>query len=212
MNYGELKALAKDYLETDEDTFNANIAYFVSNAEEEVYRQVQLPDLKAIATNTTNSNDRYLSTPSDFLSPYTMAVLDADVYHPLINKDLSFMREAFPSTIVTGRPRYYAVYDDANFILGPTPDTEYTMELAYFYEPASLTTLGDSGTTWLSENAENAILFGTLIQGYIYLKGDQDVIAQYQEKFASAVADLKIIAEGRDRKDSYRQSDKRIPV
>lgn len=212
MTYTELKALVQQYLENEETSFVANIDDFTRLAEEEIYRQVQLHDLKTLATTTTNTGDRYLATPSDFLAAYSMAVKDGDEYTVLLSKDVSFMREAFPDTTATGKPRFYSLLDDKNFILGPTPDDEYEIEMNYFFEQESLVDIGDGKETWLSKNAKNAILFGVLYHGYIYMKGDQDVIKMYQDKYIQALADLKIIAEGRNRKDSYRTSDKRLPV
>ena len=213
MNYLELKNAVKTYLECDETDFNNNFDMFVELAEEDFYRQVQLPNLMQTATATFLVNDRYLPLPSDYLSPYSLAViLPSGEYRMMLSKDHSFIRETYPNPNLTGVPRFYAQFDNMTFLIGPTPDQNYPVEMNYFYIPASLTTLGDDGETWLSINGENAILFGTIIQGYIYLKGDQDVIASYKEQYAQAIASLKIIAEGRDRKDSYRTSDRRLPV
>lgn len=212
MNYGELKTAVKQYLECDETTFNTNIDTFFELAEEDIYRQVQLPDLMETATSMCFLGDRYLPLPTDFLSPYSLAVIVAGEYRMLLNKDHSFIREVYPNPDALGVPRYYAMFDDQTLLLAPTPAEAYTVEMNYFYIPPSITSGGDSMTTWLSTKAINALLFGATIQGYIYLKGDQDVIAQYREQYAQAIASLKIIAEGRDRKDSYRTSDRRIPV
>jgi hypothetical protein len=208
MNYTELKTLIGQYLECDEQTFNDNVDQFVQLCEDEIYREVQLPDLRALATANTNANSRYLAIPGDFLSPYYMAVVVAGKYYPLLSKDESFMREVYGDGS-TGQPRFFSQLDDVTFILGPTPDDVYSVEMEYFYKPESIVT---AGTTWLSSKAEGALLYGSILHGYIYLKGDQDVIAAYKDKYAQAVADLKLIAEGRDRKDSFRTSDKRLPV
>lgn len=210
MNYGTLKNLVKEYLEVDEATFNDNIAIFVRAAEEDIFRQVQLPDLMQTSTANFISGNQFLPVPSDFLSPYSLAVIVNGEYRMMLSKDHSFIREVYPGTGERGVPRFYAVYNDANFLIGPTPDDDYDVELNYFYEPPSLTSGDDSKETWLSVNAENAILFGTIIQGYIYLKGDQDVMKQYIEQYQTAIAALKILAEGRNRKDVYRNSDRRI--
>ena len=212
MNYGELKTLVQEYLECEEATFVANIDQFVKLAEEDIFRQVQLQDLMETSTATLTVGDQYLALPTDFLSIYSLAVIVSGSYQMLLSKDHSFMREVYSDTSVTGVPRFYAFFDEATLMLGPVPGSGYTVELNYFYEPASLSAGADSGTTWLSENAEQALLFGTVLQGYIYLKGDQDVIAGYQNQYQSALAALKIIAEGRNRKDSYRKSDRRIPT
>jgi len=210
MTYAELQQMLKDFLEVDETTFNSNIAQFIKGAEEDIYRQVQIPDLRKNSTTNCAVGIRYVGLPTDFLSSYSFAITDTDMYF-LENKDVNFIREAFPSTS-TGRPRYFAQWDDANFIVGPTPDDTYEVELHYYYKPASLADGASSGTTWLSENAENALLYGSLIHGYAFLKGDQDVFKQYTSLFQKAVTDLKLICEGRVPKDTYRTPDARIPV
>ena len=213
MNYGTLKTLTNQYLEVDETTFNANIGQFVRLCEEDIFRQVQLQELMETSTATLLPNDQYLALPADFLSPYSLAVIVGGEYRMLLSKDHSFMREVYANPTTTGVPRFYAMFDDETIMLGPTPDQAYQVELNYFYEPLSLTQGDDNANeTWLSKNGEQALLFGTVLQGYIYLKGDQDVIAAYQNQYQSALAALKIIAEGRNRKDSYRKSDRRIPT
>jgi hypothetical protein len=212
MNYGELKTAIQQYLEQEEDSFVANIPLFVRLAEEDIYRQVQLPDLIFNVTSECTVNEPYVATPLDYLSAYSLAVIVDGVYHFLLSKDVSFIREYWPDPTDTDVPKYFAQFDEDAFLIAPTPDEEYPLELHYFLKPASLSSGDDETTTWLSENAENTILFGTLLHGYIYLKGDQDVIAAYKAAFDKAVADLKTIAEGRTRKDQYRKSDQRIPV
>jgi len=212
MTKSELYTLLQEYLENEETSFSTNRDLFVRLAEEDIFRQVQLPDLRKNSTSTFTASSPYLGTPSDYLAPYSMAVVVSGTYTFLVSKDVSFIREAFPSPTTTGTPRFFAQFDDDSFIIGPTPASNYTVELHYFYKPESLSEMDDDDETWLSANAENALLFGALMHGYIYMKGDQDVIAGYTSQFQKAIADLKIIAEGRVKKDSYRQSDKRIPV
>ena len=212
MTKSELYALLSSYLENEEATFLSNRDMFVRLAEEDIYRQVQLLDLRKNSTATFSASSPYLAAPADFLSVYEIAVIDSGSYSYLINKEVSFMREAFPSPSTEGLPRYYSMFDDDTLIIAPTPDDNYDVELHYFYKPESLADAADGGETWLSINAENALLFGALMHGYIYMKGDQDVIKSYVEQFQKALADLKIIAEGRNRKDSYRTSDRRLPV
>lgn len=212
MNYGTLKTLVKQYLECEETTFNDNIANFVRLAEEDISRQVQLQDLMETSTANLVPHTPYLGMPVDFLSAYSLAVLVNGEWSYLLSKDHSFVRETYPGASDEGVPRFFAMFDDETMMLGPTPDEDYIIELNYYYEPASLTAGPDSGTTWISEKGENAILYGTIIQGYIYLKGDQDVMKQYSEMYANSISQLKVIAEGRNRKDSYRKSDKRMPV
>lgn len=209
MTYSELVTLLEQYLENEETTFIANIPVFVRLCEEDVYRNVQLPDLRQNSTNSVIIGDPYLRTPADYLSSYSMAVKVSGSFRYLLSKEVNFIREAYPDPTVTDVPRYFAQFDEDYFILAPTPDAEYEVELNYFYIPETLST---AGTNWLSENGENALLFGTLYHGYIYMKGDQDVANMYKEKYDKAVDDLKTIAEGRIRKDSYRMQDRKLPV
>lgn len=213
MTKAELYALLDSYLENDETSFQDNRDQFVKLAEEDIFRQVQLPELRKNSTSNFTANIPYLQTPSDFLAPYSMAVISSGTYTYLISKDVNFIREVYPNpTTDVGVPRFFSQFDDDTFIIGPTPNSNYGVELHYFYLPTSLSEMADGDETWLSINAENALLFGALLHGYIYMKGDQDVINSYKEQFQKAIADLKILAEGRNRKDSYRTSDKRLPV
>lgn len=211
MNYTELSSLLGQYLEAEEATYTANIGLFVRLAEEDIYRTVQLPVLIQNSTSFFGSDDPYMSTPTDYLSTYSMAVMVAGVHRYLQSKDVNYIREAYPDPSVSGVPRYFAQFDQENFLIAPTPDDNYPIELHYFYEPESISTSA-SGTNWLSENGENALLFGSLLHGYIYMKGDQDILVAYKGQYEKAIADLKTIAEGRVRKDSYRTSDQRLPV
>lgn len=212
MNYGELKQLVKDYLEVDETTFNNNIATFVRLAEETVYRAVQLPKLRKTTTLSTADGVRTVDTPADFLSAYSIAVISSGEYSYLSQKEPNFLSEVYPTVSGEGTPRFYAVFDEDTLVLGPTPNAVYSLELNYFYKPASLSDGADGDSTWLSENAETALLFATVIHGYIFLKGDQDVIAMYQKSLEQSVADLKIIYEGRSKKDTHRKADARLPT
>lgn len=213
MNWGELKTAVGQYLEESETSFVANLALFSRLAEEDVYRQVQLPDLIFNVTSECTVDEPYVATPTDYLAAYSLAVIEDGVYSYLLSKDVSFIREYWPDPTDTGVPKYFAQFDEDAFLIAPTPDEEYPIELHYFVKPSAISDGDDDeNTTWLSENAENALLFGTILHGYIYLKGDQDVIAMYKAQFDKAVADLKLIAEGRVRKDQYRKSDQRLPV
>lgn len=212
MTKAELYALVQSYLEATETNFVSSIDQFVQLCEEDVYRQVQLPELRQNSTTVFSTGSPYLETPNDYLSAYAMAVIVAGRYSFLTSKEVNFMREVYPNPATLGVPRWFAQFDSDSFIVAPTPDSDYTVELHYFFKPPSLTTMGDGGTTWLSEHAENALLFGTVMHGYIFLKGDQDVMAAYKMQYEKAIQDLKTIAEGRARKDSYRNIDKRIPV
>lgn len=210
MNYGTLKALAKKYLETDEASFNTYIAQFVKQAEDEIYRRIDMPEQsKTVAINYApsiatvqmpiNAGDTF----SDFRAPNYVTIVDNGEYKMLLNKDQSFLREYAGSQTGVGTPRYYTVFSNGVLMVTPTPDKNYDGEICYNAYPASITKGDDAGTTWLSENAENALLFGTVLQGYVYLKGDESVIASYKEKFEDAVATLGSLSERNDR-DSYR--------
>lgn len=213
MNKGQLREYVKSYLECDETTFNANFDMFIRLMEEDVYRKVQLPKLRKNVTSQFQIGSVYLEAPQDYLSPYSMAVIDNDgAYSFMIEKDVNFIREGYPNPAQVGLPRFFSHFDNDTFIIGPSPDDEYTVELHYFYIPTSLADMNDDGTTWLSENAENASLFGTVIQGYIYLKGDQDVIAMYKAQYDAAISDLVVIAEGRVQKDTYKEPNRRVPT
>jgi hypothetical protein len=209
MNYTELTALVKEYLEVDEATFNANIDQFVKQAEEEIYRAVQLKDLRKNSTASLVDGSQYLGLPSDYLSSYSLAVSNAGEYSYLLHKDVNFIREAYPNATTEGLPKFYAEFDDDTIILGPTPDSAYTVELHYYYRPTSIV---DANTSWVGTNAENALLFGTLLQAYIFLKGDQDVMAMYQAKYDTAIRDLTILQEGRNAKDTYRKPNRRMDI
>lgn len=212
MNKGELYSLVQTYLEATEASFVATLDTFVKLAEEDICRQVQLPELRQNSVSQFNAGSPYLEAPDDYISSYSMSVIVSGVYSLLTSKEVDWMREVYPDPSTLGVPRWFAQFDDDSFIVAPTPASAYDVELHYFYKPPSLSSMTDPDTTWLSRNAENALLFGTVYHGYIFLKGDQDVIASYKAQFDKAIMDLKTIAEGRIRKDSYRNIDKRTPV
>lgn len=209
MTYAELYALVQDYLEVDETSFNANIPVFVKLAEEEIYRKVQLKDLRKNTTLVTVAATQYVDTPTDFLASYSMSVIDDSAHTFLIHKDVNFIREAYPNSSTTGVPRFYAEFEDDTFILGPTPDDIYSLELNYLFAPTSIVT---SSTSWVGTNAQNALLYGTIYHGYIFLKGEADTIAHYKGKFDEALRDLTVLQEGRNNKDTYRKPNNRMNV
>jgi len=200
--YTTLKTAIQDYLQTTETSFVTNLPTFITQAEERILRTVQLPDFRKNVTGTLTSGDQYLAMPSDFLSQYSLAI-DNTGYEYLLFKDANFIRESFPSSTTQGVPKYYGIFDDANFIIGPTPNANFDVELHYLYKPASITT-DPSGTSWLGDNAENALLYGSLIEAYVYLKGDPDMMSLYQSKFDESLAQLKILGEGFNTTDNYR--------
>lgn len=208
MNYTELSQAIQDYTENNETTFVDNIPTFVRQTEERVYRSVMIPELRKNVTGSLTSGNKYLARPSDFLTVFSIAVIDGDGnYQYLIDKDVNFMREAYPSPTVTGLPKYYAQFDGdiiptsyGNFILGPTPDAAYAVELHYFYDPPSIV---DSGTSWLGENAEAVLLYGSLIEAYTFMKGDQDLAGTYAERYQAALMNLGML-DVRGKRDDYR--------
>jgi hypothetical protein len=207
MNYTELTQALQDYLETSETSFVSNIPTFVQQAEERIYRSVQIPELRKNATASTTAGNQYLARPSDFLSVFSIAVVDAlGNYSYLYDKDVNFIREAYPGPSTQGLPKYYAQFDgdqtgsQGNFILGPTPAAAYTVELHYYYDPPSIVA---TGTSWLGDNAEAALLYGSLIEAYTYLKGDADMLQLYTNRYNEAMLQLFGI-DLRSKRDDYR--------
>ena len=213
MNYASLCADIQDYVE---NSFSSDqLATFVQQAEQRIYNSVQLPDLRRNVTGVTTSGNKYLQAPTDFLAAYSLAVIDADDnYSYLLNKDVNFIRESYPNPTDTAIPKYYAIFgprsDDEKelaFILGPTPDDDYTVELHYFYYPESIVT---AGQTWLGDNFDSALLWGSIVEAYIFLKGEADLIATYQKRYDDAMALLMNLGNGKDRSDAYRSGQYRV--
>lgn len=208
MNYAQLVSTVQDYCEQTFATTDINV--FIQQAEQRVYNSVQLPALRRNVTGTTTIANKYLSAPTDWLATYSLAVIDAaGDYEYLLNKDVNYIREAYPSASDSGKPLYYALFDQNSFILGPTPDANYSMELHYFYYPQSIVT---AGTTWLGDNFDSVLLYGTLLEAYTYLKGEQDVISVYKQRYDEAMMMLKQLGDGKDRRDAYRSGQVRYPV
>jgi|TARA_X000001388_G_scaffold42306_1_gene29767 hypothetical protein len=201
--YATLKTAVKDYCETSETTFDTQLTTFIQEAEERILKNVELPVFRKNVTGTATTSNTYLSTPSDFLAPYSLSVISSSVYHYLLFKHVSFVRDYTPNSSTTGLPKYYALFDDTTFILAPTPDSGYTFELHYKYRPASLTAGADSGTTWLSTNAPDALFYGTLVEAATFLKTPEEV-GQYEQRFVSATAALKRLGEGYGARDEFR--------
>jgi len=208
--YTTLTQAIKDYTENTETTFANNINLFVTTTEQMILRSIQLPDFRKNVTGTLTANNPYLEVPSDFLFPYSLAV-DASSYNFLIFKDVNFIRELYPVPATTGAPKYYAIFDQSSFILGPTPNLSSTVELHYFYEPQSITVSSD-GKSWIGDNADNALLYGCLMQAYIFMKGEPDIIQQYQTQFEAALGQLKLEGDGYNRTDAYRSGQKSLKV
>lgn len=210
MNYAALSTAIQDYLETTESTFVAQIPTFVKQAEQRIYNTVQFPALRKNVTGTTTINVKYLSCPDDFLAVYSIAVITAatGAYTFLLNKDVNFIREAYPIPTSTGTPAYYALFGpqsaaptELTLLLGPTPDAAYSTELHYFFYPESIVT---ASTTWLGDNFDSVLLYGSLVEAYAFLKGEADLMLGYETKYKEALAKAKRLGDGMERGDAYR--------
>lgn len=219
MNYDQLVEAIKGYVENDfPDTAGSGgmtsveqINTFIQQAEERIFNEVQLLDLRKNVTGNVTAGNKYLSVPSDWLANFSLAVIDpvTGEYEYLLNKDVSFIRQAYPSPNDLGKPLYYSYFDVDSYILGPTPDDNYEMELHYFYYPQSIV---ESGTSWLGDNFETALLYGCLLEAYTFMKGEADVIQNYQKRYDAAMVQLKMLGEGKNRQDMYRVRQVRYEV
>jgi len=206
MNYTELKANIQDICETS--FTDAELALFTEQAEQGIYNTVEIPALRKNVTGTTTLNNMYLDVPADFLWTYSLAVVDGNGnYSYLINKDVNFIREAYPKVTSTGLPKHYAYFNDDTFIVGPTPDNSYAVELHYGYYPESIVT---AGTTWLGEEFDSALLNGALVNAIRFMKGEPDLVALYQNLYAQAMALLRNLGAGKLRADAYRSGQFRV--
>jgi hypothetical protein len=217
MNYAQLSANIQAYTENTESNFVAEIPVFVQQAEQRIYNSVQFPSIRKNVTGSTSANNKYLGCPNDFLAVYSIAVIDATgAYEYLLNKDVNFIRQAYPQPTDTAIPKYYALFgsqtNDANeltFILGPTPDATYGVELHYYYYPESIVT---ASTTWLGDNFDTVLLYGSLVEAYTYMKGEQDMMQLYNQKYMEALALAKRLGDGMERQDAYRSGQFRQQV
>jgi len=202
--YGQLKQAIQDYTQNTEATFVANLPLFIRMAEERILKLVQLSLFRKNVTASTTTSIPYIACPSDFLAPFslTYTVNSQKVFVEF--KDVTFIQTYTPSPSTTGQPRYYAQFDVDNFILAPTPASSYPLELHYLYRPQSLTALPDSGTTWLSENAELTMLYGSLVEAYTFMKGEQDMMQYYMSRFQESLLGLKQLGEAKETTDEYR--------
>jgi len=221
MNYAELTANIQDVVENSFTTEQLNM--FIEQAEQLIFNTVQLPSLRKNSTANLTANNKYLSTPADFLSVFSLAVIDGTGrYEYLLNKDVNFIRQAYPNPTSTAIPKYYAIFgptttnsippvttNELSLILGPTPDAAYTVELHYFYYPESIVT---AGQTWLGDNFDSALLNGSLIQALRFIKGEGDMIAMYDKLYLQSIALLKQLGDGKMRQDAYRSGQYRANV
>lgn len=203
--YAQLKQALQDYLETSETTFVNNLPLFIRMSEERILKNVQLSLFRKNVTANAAIGNQYLSVPSDFLAPFSLSYMGDNGDKVFAEfKDVSFLQEYTPDASTTGAPRYYAQFDNTNFILAPTPDDDYLMELHYFYRPASLTAGSEDGTTWLSINAELTLFYGAMVEAYLFLKGDTDMMSSYNKRFEESLVGLKMLGEAKQVTDEYR--------
>ena len=203
--YAQLKTAIQDYTENSETSFVTHLPDFIRASEDRIFKLVDLEVFRKNATSSLTSSDPYLSVPTDYLSSFSLSLTNGSSKEFLLQKDVNYLQEYNPNPATTGTPKYYAFFDIDNFILAPTPDSNYAVELHYYYRPASLTAGADSGTTWLSENAPNALLYGSLVEAYIYMKGEQDMLGMYEKQFQEALSRIKDLAEARENSDAYRR-------
>jgi hypothetical protein len=233
MTYTELVAAIQTYTENNFPTITLadsstvtstqQINRFIEQAEQRIYNSVQFPSLRKNATGVTTASNKYISCPEDFLAPYSLAVINVDgSYEYLLNKDVNFIRQAYPIPTDTGLPKYYALFgptvspvsgitNELTFIVGPTPDAVYSVELHYYYYPESITT-ATSGQTWLGDNFDTVLLYGCLVEAYTFMKGEADLIATYNQKYMEALGLAKRLGDGLERSDAYRSGQFRMPA
>lgn len=207
MNYTELKTNIKNICENS--FTDAELAMFTEQAEQKIYNTVQIPALRKNVTGNVSLGNSYLTLPPNFLYIFSLAVSTTEGYKYLLNKDVNFIREAYPYPAVTGTPRSYAIFDTNTVILGPTPDSSYAVELHYGYYPESIVT---AGTTWLGDEFDSALLNGALIEAIRFMKGEADMIAVYEKMYLQAITLLKMLGDGKLREDAYRSGQVRVPV
>jgi hypothetical protein len=222
VNYTQLSNAIQAYTENPSSDFVAQIPVFVQQAEQRIYNTVQFPSLRKNVTGTTSAGNKYLACPNDFLAVYSMAVvtdvvggdINTGTYEYLLNKDVNFIRQAYPTPDDTGVPRYYALFGptygldtELTFLMGPTPNDAYKVELHYYYYPQSIVT---AGTSWLGDNFDTVLLYGSLVEAYTYMKGEQDMMAMYNQKYMEALQLAKRLGDGLERSDAYRSGQSRL--
>ncbi len=202
--YAELKTAIQDYTENTETTFVNQLNTFIKNAEQRIFTEVQLSIFRKNASGTFTANQKFLVFPIDFLAAFSLSIINNSQQEFLLRKDVSFIQTVNPNSATTGTPKYYSQFDNRNLIVAPTPDQAYETELHYYYRPASLTAGADSGTTWLSNYAPLALLYASLYEAYTFMKGETDVLQNYQSRYAEALARLKEFGEADEVTDAYR--------
>ena len=202
--FTELKTAIQDYTDNTETTFVNHLSDFIKGAEDRIFKTVDLELFRKNVTSSFTSSDKFLSIPSDYLASFSLQITTSGSEDILLQKDVNFLQEAFPTSASEGVPKYYAVFDNNNFIVAPTPNSNYAVELHYYYKPTSLTAGADSGTTWLSTNAPFALLYGSLVEAYTYMKGEADMMQQYEKRFNDQLIRLKDLGEARENEDAYK--------
>lgn len=211
MNYATLVSTIENYCENTESLFVSSIPTFVQLAEERIYNTVQIPAIRKNQTGAMTSGDKYLTLPTDWLATFSLSVIDPTTTAQsfLLNKDVNYIREAYPTPTSTGTPAHYAQFSDTSLIIGPTPDANYGVELHYYYYPESIVT---AGTSWVGNNFETVLLYGSLREAQVFMKGEADIIANYEAKYQESLALLKVLGDGKDRRDAYRSGQARVAV
>ena len=210
MNYAQLVTAIEDYTESSESVFVSNIPNFVQLAEERIYNAVQIPAIRRNVIGNVTTGDKYLSLPTDYLATFSLAVVDSDGNQQfLLDKDVNFIRQAYPNPADAGLPKYYGQFAPYTFILGPTPDQNYEVELHQYYYPESIVT---AGTSWIGDNFETVLLYGSLREAVIFQKGEQDMVAYYEQKYQESMALLQELGDGKERRSAYRDGQLKLPV
>ena len=211
MNYATLVSTIENYCENTESLFVSSIPTFVQLAEERIYNTVQIPAIRKNQTGAMTGGDKYLTLPTDWLATFSLSVIDpvTSAQSFLLNKDVNYIREAYPTPSSTGTPAHYAQFSDTSLIIGPTPDANYGVELHYYYYPESIVT---AGTSWVGNNFETVLLYGSLREAQVFMKGEADIIANYEAKYQESMMLLKVLGDGKDRRDAYRSGQTRVAV
>lgn len=211
MNYAQLSTAIQEYTQNYETDFVSSIPVFVQQAEQRIYNTVQLPALRRNQTGNMTAGNKYVTLPADYLSTYSFAVISPVTEEQafLLNKDVNLIREVYPNPTDLGKPKFYAQFDANTFIVGPTPDVSYAVELHYYYYPLSIV---EAGTSWLGNNFDTVLLYGSLVEAYTFMKGEQDLVALYNQKYEEALGLLKRLGDGLDRQDAYRSGQFRQKV
>ena len=210
--YTTLKSAIQDYTQNTESTFVADLGTMIKQAEDRIVKSVELPNFRKNVTGSLTSGNAYLIAPDGYLYPFSLAVLDSDsAYSYLLSTDVSFIREAYPSASSTGVPKHYAQFDDNSFIVGPTPNANLNVELHYYYVPESITASSD-GTSWLGTNAPELLLYGSLLEAYTFMKGEPDIMVNYEKRFQESLQKLTLLSDGYNRKDAYRDGQRKLDV